>query len=86
MFLTMNPQQIQDKMLFSLFFFLFSTRQRRQRKRESQSMECFTELLKNHIFLAMITREDQKLMKIEVEIKYVVIFQRGRETMYRYFA
>lgn len=49
-------------------------------------MECFAELLKNHIFLAMITWEDQKLMKIEVEIKYVVIFQRGRETMYRYFA
>lgn len=34
----------------------------------------------------MITWEDWKLMKIEAEIEYVVIFQRRRETMYRYFA
>lgn len=47
-------------------------------------MACFAELLKNHVFLA--TWKDRKLMKIEAEIECVVIFQRERETMCRYFA
>lgn len=78
----MNPQQIQDEMFSFFFFFLCSIIDKEKENR----MACFAELLKNHVFLAMITWEDRKLMKIEAEIEHVVIFQRGRETICRYFA
>lgn len=83
MFLTMNPQQIQDKLLFFLFFFFLVLD---NIDREKENRKAWHELLKNHVFLAMITWKDRKLMKIEAEIECVVIFQRERETMCRYFA